>query len=153
MRGKERTMGGSGRRVGCGGAGRGWRRPMTALQLAWAPRALVVSGFTNAAIFNVDRTDDDAAATACTAAASDCSLRGAILASNANGSAADIINLPAGTYGRSTPYPEIGGGLSIVGAGAATTEINAQGLGRVLHFASQTSSARIRSGLGTPPSP
>ena len=116
---------------------------MNALQLASAAPALVVSGFTNAAIFNVDRTDDDAAATACTAAASDCSLRGAILASNANGSAADIINLPAGTYGRSTPYPAIGGGLSIVGAGAATTEINAQGLGRVLHFASQTSSDMV----------
>ena len=50
--------------------------------------------------FDVDRTDDMAAATACTAAANDCSLRGAIIAANANVSANPvIINLqPATTY-------------------------------------------------------
>jgi hypothetical protein len=47
--------------------------------------------------FTVDRTDDTASATACTAAANDCSLRGAILASNARGGN-DTINIPAGTY-------------------------------------------------------
>ena len=51
-------------------------------------------------IFTVDRTDDAAAATACTAAPNDCSLRGAIKAANANASANPvIINLqPATTY-------------------------------------------------------
>ena len=51
-------------------------------------------------IFAVDRTDDAVGATACTAAANDCSLRGAIIAANANASAnAVIINLqPATTY-------------------------------------------------------
>ena len=34
--------------------------------------------------FDVDRTDDTAAASACTNAANDCSLRGAIIAANAN---------------------------------------------------------------------
>ncbi len=48
----------------------------------------------------VDRTDDAAAATACTAAPNDCSLRGAIIAANTNVSANPvIINLrPATTY-------------------------------------------------------
>src|SRR6185295_6808149 len=48
--------------------------------------------------FNVDRTDDSAAATACTPAANDCSLRGAIIAANADLSADPVvINLQAGT--------------------------------------------------------
>ncbi|MGI9066337.1 MAG: hypothetical protein ACR2HX_08035 [Pyrinomonadaceae bacterium] len=53
-----------------------------------------------ATTFAVDRTDDTVAATACTAAPNDCSLRGAIIASNTNLSAdAVIINLqPATTY-------------------------------------------------------
>ncbi len=45
----------------------------------------------NAATYVVDRADDVAGATACTAAANDCSLRGAILNANANGAGADII--------------------------------------------------------------
>jgi hypothetical protein len=53
-----------------------------------------------ATTFDVDRTDDTAAATACTAALNDCSLRGAIIAANADISANPvIINLqPATTY-------------------------------------------------------
>lgn len=59
---------------------------------------LVWSALAHAATFNVDRTDDDAAASACDdAAADDCSLRGAILAANAL-SEASTINVPAGTY-------------------------------------------------------
>jgi hypothetical protein len=61
--------------------------------LTWAPSAWSVT-------FDVDRTDDTAAATACTAAPNDCSLRGAIMAANADpGLAPVIINLqPATTY-------------------------------------------------------
>jgi hypothetical protein len=49
---------------------------------------------------DVDRTDDVAAASACTVAANDCSLRGAIIAANADLSATPVvINLqPATTY-------------------------------------------------------
>lgn len=48
--------------------------------------------------FDVDRTDDTAAATACTAAANDCSLRGAIIAANADlGADPVVINLQPGT--------------------------------------------------------
>src|ERR1043165_1148559 len=49
---------------------------------------------------NVDRTDDIAAASACTGAANDCSLRGAIVKANADLTANSfVINLQA-----STPY-------------------------------------------------
>ncbi len=51
----------------------------------------------DAATFDVDMTNDDAAATACTAAANDCSLRGAVLAANAL-SEASTVHVPAGTY-------------------------------------------------------
>src|ERR671930_1669239 len=53
-----------------------------------------------ATTFDVDRTDDTAAASACTAAPNDCSLRGAVIAANADVSADPvIINLqPATTY-------------------------------------------------------
>jgi hypothetical protein len=53
-----------------------------------------------ATTFIVDRTDDTAAATACTAAPNDCSLRGAIIAANTDASASPvIINLqPATIY-------------------------------------------------------
>jgi hypothetical protein len=48
--------------------------------------------------FDVDRTDDTAAATACTVAPNDCSLRGAIIAANADlGSTPIVINLQPGT--------------------------------------------------------
>jgi hypothetical protein len=48
--------------------------------------------------FDVDRTDDTAAATACTPAPNDCSLRGAIIAANTNLSADPVvINLQAAT--------------------------------------------------------
>jgi hypothetical protein len=48
------------------------------------------------AAIDVDRTDDAAAASACTAAANDCSLRGAVAFANVN--AGTTINVPAGTY-------------------------------------------------------
>ena len=50
--------------------------------------------------FDVDRTDDTAAATACTVAPNDCSLRGAIIAANTDAGADPVqINLqPATTY-------------------------------------------------------
>jgi len=96
---------------------------------------------------SVDRTDDTAAASACTAAANDCSLRGAVIRANANPNAAPVvINLqPATTYNLTItnatqenaaatgdldiitslhPVTLIGGGSS----GANATVINAAGL-------------------------
>jgi hypothetical protein len=50
-----------------------------------------------AATFSVDTTDDDSAASLCTAAPGDCSLRGAIIAANAN-PGPDTVILAATTY-------------------------------------------------------
>ena len=85
---------------------------------------------------DVDRTDDTAAASACTAAPNDCSLRGAVAFANVN--PGTTINVPAGTYQLNIPggAPEGFTGNNaigdldiradntiIAGAGAATTII------------------------------
>ena len=83
----------------------------------------------------VDRTDDTAAASLCTAAPNDCSLRGAI--AFANLSPGTTINVPAGNYNLTISgagegfsgnnsigdLDITGNNTSIVGAGAATTII------------------------------
>jgi hypothetical protein len=69
---------------------------LTFLVLAGASLTHAPSAF--AITFDVDRTDDTSAATACTAAANDCSLRGAIIAANAAGSPVTINLQPATTY-------------------------------------------------------
>jgi hypothetical protein len=94
------------------------------------------------AIIAVDRTDDTAAASACTGAANDCSLRGAVAFANAN--AGSTINIPAGTYALSINGTggclqgaetnsigdlEINQSTTIAGAGAATTIIRQLGTG------------------------
>jgi hypothetical protein len=68
--------------------------------LNFTPSAASRSSALFATTLDVDRTDDDAGASACTVAANDCSLRGAILAANADPNADPvIINLqPATTY-------------------------------------------------------
>jgi hypothetical protein len=94
------------------------------------------------ATINVDRTDDTAAAAACTATGNDCSLRGAIAFANAN--AATTINIPAGTYnltlaGNCEDANATGdvdmttSGTAIVGAGAATTIIKQTTNDGVIH--------------------
>lgn len=125
-----------------------------------------------AATFTVDRTDDDAAAMACNAAApNDCSLRGAILAANAL-SEASTVNVPAGTYvlSQSSPctYKHQGSSASfttsevplcvaknnvtIQGASAATTIIDGNQAHRVFFISAdatlQLSSVTIAHGLG-----
>jgi hypothetical protein len=88
------------------------------------------------AAITVDRTDDVAAASACTAAANDCSLRGAVAFANLN--PGTTINVPAGTYNLTISgagegfsgnnligdVDITGNNTSIVGAGAATTIIH-----------------------------
>lgn len=66
----------------------------------WAAPALSNLSFAFATELDVDRTDDVAAANACTAAPNDCSMRGAIIAANAEAGASPVvINLqPATTY-------------------------------------------------------
>jgi hypothetical protein len=88
------------------------------------------------AAISVDRTDDAVAAAACTAAANDCSLRGAVTFANLN--PGTTINVPAGTYNLTTSgagegfsgnnlvgdLDITGNNTSIVGAGAASTVIH-----------------------------
>lgn len=84
----------------------------------------------------VDRTDDTAAASACTAAANDCSLRGAVAFANLN--PGTIISVPSGNYqlniaggagegfsGNNSigDLDVTGNNTTITGAGAATTTI------------------------------
>jgi predicted outer membrane repeat protein len=93
--------------------------------------ALLIIGFiavseTRAATITVDRTDDTAAAAACTAAANDCSLRGAFAFANAN--SGTVITIPAGTYNLSVDELQVGTATNILttinGAGPALTTIN-----------------------------
>ena len=95
----------------------------------------------------VDRTDDPggaslAAASACTAAGNDCSLRGALQFANLPANNNTTISLPANTYILSVNGTSAGGcdgnavgdlganqTMSIVGAGAATTIIRQTGTG------------------------
>jgi predicted outer membrane repeat protein len=95
----------------------------------------------------VDRTDDPSgaaltAASACTAASSDCSLRGALQFANLPQNDNTTISLPANTYVLSINGTNAGGcdgntvgdlganrTMSIIGAGAATTVIRQTGTG------------------------
>jgi hypothetical protein len=102
---------------------------------------LVAAAPGRATTYLVDRTDDPPSASACQdATPNDCSLRGAILAANAN-PGADTIMLPANTYtltitGRgedvaATGDLDITGDVTIVGAGAPTTIIDGGGIDRI----------------------
>ena len=90
----------------------------------------------------VDRTDDNAAASACTAALNDCSLRGAVTFANNPANTNTTISLAANTYILSINGTNAGGcdgnsvgdlganqGMTITGAGAATTIIRQTGTG------------------------
>jgi hypothetical protein len=117
---------------------------------------------TQAAVFDVDTTNDDPSATACTDAANDCSLRGAILNANTL-SEASTINAPAGTYvlsqsGTCTYRVKdsspgifttsqiplcLSKQIAIQGAGAASTIIDGNQQGHVL-FVSADAVAEVR---------
>ncbi len=102
---------------------------------------LSISPLARAATFVVTKTAD----TNDGACDSDCSLREAIIAANAN-AGADTITLPAGTYTLTIPGTgedagatgdlDIVGDLTINGAGAATTIVDGGGLDRVFHVVS-----------------
>jgi len=123
---------------------RGLRRRLPGSFLALA-LAVLFSAAASATTFPVTKTADTADGT-CDA---DCSLREAVIAANA-AAGADIITLPAGTYNLSIPAtgeniagptgntPAIGdldinGEVTINGAGAATTIVDAQDLSRIFH--------------------
>lgn len=121
-------------------------RPVHALPvavIALAVALLAGAGTSTAgSVFTVDRLDDASPIPdACTAAANDCSFRGAVEAAN-NKSGADTIMVPPGTYTlaiansgenlNQTGDVDILESVTIAGAGAGTTEINGDGIDRVL---------------------
>lgn len=98
--------------------------------------AFVARGLALMVAITVDRTDDFLAASACTAAANDCSLRGAVVFANAN--PGTTIMVPAGTYTLTLPGGFVeylsgdnsigdldvtASGTTISGAGASSTII------------------------------
>jgi predicted outer membrane repeat protein len=113
---------------------------------AGGPDPVILPNAPNTTI-TVDRTDDPAGAglttaSACTAAGSDCSLRGALQFANLPANNNTTISLPANTYILSINGTNQGGcdgntvgdlganrTMSIVGAGAATTIIRQTGTG------------------------
>ena len=99
-------------------------------------KGIALAGVAGAALFatiTVDRLDDSFTATACTAAANDCSLRGATIFANAN--PGTTINLPAGTYNLTTDgsaevgfcLDEASGDLNIAGNNTWSGPIIMQG--------------------------
>ncbi len=119
--------------------------------------ALVLTSSAHAAEFVVDRTDDTAGATACTVAANDCSLRGAVIAAN-NAAGADTITLPAGTYlltvagaGEDAALTgdldvvngATGSPITVQGEGAASTIIDGNTIDRVFHLPISTSASSL----------
>ncbi|MEN3272072.1 MAG: hypothetical protein V7636_833, partial [Actinomycetota bacterium] len=90
----------------------------------------------------VDRTDDVLAASACTAAPNDCSLRGAVVSSDADGNAEiETITVPAGTYALTLVGTDIAGGsldvaysVNFEGSGSGSTIIDAGGVDRAFTF-------------------
>jgi len=137
--------------------------PKLYIALALTLAALVLVGWVadgkpvHAATLAVDTTADNAALTACTGAAGDCSLRGAIIKANSTPVNPDTITLPAGTYSiggtRSDDTADTGdldvtclsvgctssAPLTINGAGAANTIIDAGFSDRVFDMATAAS--------------
>ncbi len=115
--------------------------PVTLIALAVA---LISSAGTSTAgsIFIVDRLDDTSPIpSACTAAANDCSFRGAVEAANTSGGA-DTIMVPPGTHtlalaGSGEDLNQTGDvdvleSVTISGAGAGTSSLDADGIDRAL---------------------
>ena len=73
------------------------------------------------ATFTVDRTDDNASATACTLAANDCSLRGAIIKANSSPGADTIVLQSGATY---TLSLDADGGGHAIDSGANNDDLD-----------------------------
>ena len=121
--------------------------------------AIAIPTLVAAGTYEVDRTDDNPGATACSVAPNDCSLRGAILAANA-AAGADTIHLPAGTYvltiagtdeeAAATGDLDVTDSLTITGADPRTTIIDGNDLDRVFDIYApatvQLSNITVRNG-------
>ncbi len=128
------------------------RRPLRLIVLCLVGAALLPAasaGPALAASFTVTKTDDTNDG-AC--AAADCSLREAIVEANATADA-DVVTLPAGNYLLTRPGVgddlgatgdlDVGASLTIAGAGARATAIDAAGLDRVFDLRLDTAAVTI----------
>jgi len=95
--------------------------------------AFAPSLIAQAATFEVDTTVDSDSGTyqVCSAAADDCSLRGAILKANST-AGVDTISVPIGTYSLSLGSLVIDSSLSLIGSGAGATIIDGNEESRVV---------------------
>jgi len=98
--------------------------------------ALMTPAAASAATIDVDTTSDSAAAGGCTSAPNDCSLRQAVNAASQVAGTGDTIDLPAGDYSLSLGEIDINSmgnasDLTISGAGARTTTVDAAGSSRI----------------------
>jgi hypothetical protein len=135
-----------------------WNAPGTQVVTVTASSALGTVTGTHLITMNLPSTDtrlvvdttvdsNDPVYQACTTAANDCSLRGAISKANADTSRAYSVLLPAGIYTLTLSGDEdnnvsgdldIKNNLTILGAGADATVINSNQLDRVLYIQSNT---------------
>jgi hypothetical protein len=113
--------------------------------LAAGTTLAVATPVASAATYAVDTTADPLVPLqGCTAAANDCSLRGAITKANASTATPDTITLPAGTFvlDPTTALPDLTDDTSIIGAGARSTIIDgADGRPTVFAFNAGTASS------------
>ncbi|HEX5989702.1 MAG TPA: choice-of-anchor Q domain-containing protein [Solirubrobacterales bacterium] len=112
-------------------------RKSIALAGALMALALVVPA-ANAATFTVNTTADTSVPGGCTSEPA-CSLRDAVLAANSSPDPEDVVVVPAGNYLLSGGELATGseGTITIRGAGARKTVIDAQGASRVLNLGAQ----------------
>lgn len=104
------------------------------LQVLMAVVLVFLGASLEAATFVVDRTDDDAAASACTDAENDCSLRGAITNASVAVDQDEITFQVSGLILLKDHLPVIGSALTIVGPGAGQLAINGGGQWRIIHI-------------------
>jgi hypothetical protein len=97
---------------------------------------LGISTTAGAAVFQVDNKTDNGALTACTGAAGDCSLRGAVTAANAGGDAIDNVTFKSGLSGQITLTGGellVTDGTYFLGPGAKVLTISGNNTSRIFH--------------------
>jgi hypothetical protein len=117
---------------------RGWQTRHSVITGATvsAGALLGISSTASAAVFQVDNKTDNGALTACTGAALDCSLRGAVTAANTGGDAIDNVTFKSDLSGQITLTGGellVTDGTYILGPGAKVLTISGNNASRIFH--------------------